>query len=349
MFLNSINIYRALAIVLIVAPHIFYVSDIDLDSIAGQTVYNFFTGSTINFVFISGFLFYHVFYKKDRIHIFFGKKLKRLLLPYTIFSLLPIVLNLIVHPDYWDSYLNLGNAGIFNDYIIPFFAYYLSGDHMVAYWYIPFAMLLFAMYPFHRWFIERHIKVQLIILIVWYVAALFVHRPLAGKLSALHYLFYYTPIYLLGIICSQNKEVLYARLQGSVFYFLFIALVLLIIPAINRETGSSYKSFFEYNGIDLLYIQKTLFCFFYMIWLHRFEGFNNKYVNLLASTSFVIYFVHGYFIQLLLKIKVYYGINFFHPWEAFILILIGLIVIGIFVAVFIKKTIPRYSQYITGY
>ncbi|MBT8185484.1 MAG: acyltransferase [Eudoraea sp.] len=349
MFLNSINIYRALAIVLIVAPHIFYVSDIDLNSVSGQMAYNFFTGSTANFVFISGFLFHHVFYKKNRINTFFDKKVKRLLLPYTFFSILPIIMKIKTEPDYWDSYLNLGSGGILNEYVIPFFAFYLSGDHLIAYWYIPFAMLTFALYPLHKKFIEQQLNVQLIILIVWYICALFIHRPLAGKLSVLHYFFYYTPIYLLGIICSMHKEVLYTRLKGKELYFLLIALAVLVFSALNGNTGSSYKPFFEYNGIDLLYIQKTFFIFFFMIWLHRFEGFNNKYINILAATSFVIYFVHGYFIQILLRLKVYLGASFSHPWEVFIILLISLLVMGALVAIFIKYLLPKYSKYLTGY
>ncbi|MCW5514871.1 acyltransferase family protein [Muriicola sp. Z0-33] len=349
MYLNSINIYRALAITFIIAPHIFYVSDIDLNTFTGQAIYNFFTGSTANFVFISGFLFYHVFYQKNRISTFFGKKVQRLLLPYTIFSILPIVLKIKSEPEYWRNYLNLGNDGVFNDYIIPFFAYYFSGDHMIAYWYIPFAMLTFALFPLHKKFIEQRIKVQLVIVIVWYICALFIHRPLAGKLSVFHYFFYYSPIYLLGIICSQYKEVLYARLKGKEFYFLFISLILLVIPALNGSTGSSYKDFFEFNGIDLLYLQKTSFCFFFLIWLHRFERFDNKYVNIISSTSFVIYFVHGYIIQILLRLKVYLGVHFSYPWVAFIIILILLLISGALVAILVKKMLPKYSQNITGY
>lgn len=349
MFLNSINIYRALAIILIVAPHIFYISEIDIKSTTGQAVYNFFTGSTANFVFISGFLYYHVFYKKNRTNTFFGKKVKRLLLPYTFFSILPILFKIKEEPEYWNSYLNLGDGGIFNEFIIPFLAFYASGDHLIAYWYIPFAMLTFAFYPLHNKFIEQQFKVQLFVLIVWYICALFIQRPLAGKLSVLHYFLYYSPIYLLGIVCSQYKEVLYTRLKGKEIYFLIMAIVLLIITAINGNSGSSYKPFFEYRGIDLLYIQKTFFCFFFVIWLHRFEGFNSKYVNILASTSFVIYFVHGYFIQIILRLKVYLGINFSHPWEAFIIILISFLVLGAIIALGIKKLVPKYSQYLTGY
>lgn len=349
MYLNSINIYRALAIVFIIAPHIFYVSDINLNSFPGQTVYNFFTGSTANFVFISGFLFYHVFYKKNRINVFFGKKVRRLLIPYTLFSILPILLKIKEEPAYWKDYLNLGNEGVFNEYIIPFFAFYLSGDHMIAYWYIPFAMLTFALYPLHKKFIEQPFKIQLVILVTWYICALFIHRPLAGKLSVFHYFFYYTPIYLLGIICSQYKEVLYTKLKGKELYFLLTALLLLIIPALNGNTGSTYKPFFEFRGIDILYIQKTLFCFFFLIWLHRFEGFNNKYVNVVSSTSFVIYFVHGYLIQLVLRLKAYLGIYFSYPWVAFFIILLLLVVVGALVAICIKKLVPKYSMYITGY
>ena len=73
-FINSINHYRAIAIIIIVAAHSFTIAEIKFDAISTNIFRNLLAGGTMNFVFISGFLFHIIFYKKYRFDKFFNGK-----------------------------------------------------------------------------------------------------------------------------------------------------------------------------------------------------------------------------------------------------------------------------------
>ena len=85
MFINSINHFRAIAILIIVSGHTYHISDLKFDSFFENVIGNLITGGTINFVFISGFLFYSIFYNRFKYSQFIKSKIKRILLPYFFF------------------------------------------------------------------------------------------------------------------------------------------------------------------------------------------------------------------------------------------------------------------------
>ena len=92
MFLNSFNHYRAVAIVFIVAGHSYDLAGVVVDTFIERFVANFLQGGAALFVFISGFLFYHIFYKRYTFRGFIKGKLINLLIPY---SILPITYYLL--------------------------------------------------------------------------------------------------------------------------------------------------------------------------------------------------------------------------------------------------------------
>jgi len=87
MFLNSINHFRAIAILAIVAGHCFYLVDASFNTFPERVFCNLLTGGTVLFVFISGFLFHHIFYKRYQFKKFMAGKFKKVLLPYTLLAL----------------------------------------------------------------------------------------------------------------------------------------------------------------------------------------------------------------------------------------------------------------------
>lgn len=348
MYLNSINLYRGVSILLIVSAHCYSISGIQIDTTLEAVFANLTAGSTIHFIFISGFLFHHIFYQKQKTNTFFIIKLKRLLIPYTVLSIAPIFFKIRSEPEFWSTYFPLNGDGILNEYIIPSLLYYITGAHLVAYWYIPFAVLLFLMYPIHIKFIETNPKTQVICLGVIYVIALFIHRPV-DELNVLQSLVYFTPPYLLGIFCSINKGFIYTKLNGKGFLFLAAVLAIAIIQALLGRYDNYQKPAFVYDGIDLILLQKSLFCIFFMIFLHRYEYSKNKVISLLASTSFAIYFIHGYILQSLTLLKSKFEITITYSWVSYFLIWGILIIFSIFLALALKKLSPKYSKYITGF
>ena len=158
MYLYSITILRAIAILLIVGSHCHSISNIMPSNFIHRLLINITAGGTVVFVFLSGFLYHHIFYLKGRTNIFLKKRAIRLLIPYLILSIIPILYRIFSEPNFWSSFIPSEKTGILNEYLYPIFLFLISGDHLVAYWYIPFAMLLFLCYPLHTIFIETNHK-----------------------------------------------------------------------------------------------------------------------------------------------------------------------------------------------
>ena len=79
MYLNSINNFRAIAIIFVVIAHIDRVALIKFDSPIEIYLWNIIIGGTIFFIFIAGFLFHHIFYKRYNFKVYILSKLKNVL------------------------------------------------------------------------------------------------------------------------------------------------------------------------------------------------------------------------------------------------------------------------------
>lgn len=350
MYLQSITNFRAIAIILIVGAHCYGISDFIQNDFLTRLVFNITSGGTIIFVFLSGFLFHHIFYLKGRINIFLKNRAKRLLIPYLILSIIPILYRIYFEPEFWSNIIPTDRTGFFYEFVYPYFLFLISGDHLVAYWYIPFAMLLFSLYPLHSLFIKGGIKNQVIIMLITLIVSLIVQRPLPKSLLFVQSLVYLTPAYLFGIFCSINKNLIYAKFKGKDYIFLLFFLGILLTQTLLGIKGNTHKAFFAFEGIDTVLPQKILLCLFLLIWLHRFENYSNKYINTLANVSFAVYFIHGYVLRILYLLKDYFGIREFnYPFVTFIASIAILIIASIGVAVLLKKVLKSNSVYITGY
>ncbi|MGD1895399.1 MAG: acyltransferase [Phormidesmis sp.] len=352
MFLNSLNYFRAIAILMIVAGHTFDYAGISFESIPARTLGNLLSGGTSLFVFISGFLFHHIFYRRYQFKKFMSGKLKKVLLPYTLLSIVPILIT-VISVDAVYSYQNPGgtgflHTGLIGHYLIPAIRYYATGSIVAAYWYIPFVMLVFLMSPLHIGFIGLKLKHRLIITLLLTVISLFMHRPVHNGII-LQSLIYFTPVYLIGIICSQQRENVYAFFKNKEIYLLIIAVVLAAIQAAQGDVSNYRKPPFVYGGIDTMLLQKTALCFFFMVWLHRFEAVNARLLNLIAATSFAIYFLHMWMLKGLSRVVVRLDVSAISPWFLYLVLVAVTVLLSVGIALTLKKILHKNSRYIIGY
>lgn len=348
MFLNSLNHFRAIAITLIVAGHSFYTVDASFNTLPERALCNLVTGGTSLFVFISGFLFHFIFYKKYKFKKFMSGKFKKVLLPYTLLSLIPIAFLVSQQDPHYSTFDPVG-TGFTNVYLIPALKYYLTGRFMTAYWYIPFAMMLFLMSPLHVAFVKLRFKTQMLITFLLFVVALFLHRPV-DDILIVQALVYFMPVYLFGIVCSEKRELIYSKLRNKEIYLLIFVIAVAFFQAwTNDQAGGYNKAPMDYQGIDLMLIQKVALCLFFMVWLHRFEHINSKYINILASASFAVFFTHGFFMSLTNSIFRVLNIDIDSPWLWYPFVTIGIIFSCLALALLVKKLLPDYSRYIIGY
>ncbi|WP_377109547.1 acyltransferase [Pseudoalteromonas sp. R86517] len=344
--LNSLNYFRAIAITIIVAGHFYPVLGINHESFLNRTMINLITGGTALFVFISGFLFHHVFIKTYKFDFFIIKKIKKIFIPYFILGILPVFYLVWTGANYYGDYFLADGEGVLTSFIFPVSKYYLTGRFLTAYWYIPFIILVFLMSPAHVKYAKLNLSLQILIIVILSFVSILIHRP-TGNLLPFQNLIYFTPIYLIGITVSIHKDYIYKKLQGKEFYLLAITISLAVIQASLGYTGSYHKSMLTYAGIDIMFFQKIVMCFFFLIWLKKYENVEVRTLNLLASTSFAIFFIHPIIISIVYKSQV----SFSGSDSFLFLVLITLLVLFFCVvfALILRYLIPKHSRYIIGY
>jgi hypothetical protein len=350
-YLNSLNHYRALAIIFIGAVHARYVSDVQLDTYTSKFLFNAISGSTLNFSFLSGFLFYIVLYKRYNYSDFLKARVDRFLKPYLFLSILPILVCLITIPSYWDNSDLVANNGL-PWQLVSTFKYLISGAHITAYWYIPFVLIMAIMSPLHVAFIKLKLKQQLIIFSVLLIIASCVQRPYERLFlfQAIQSVVYFTPLYLMGIICAIHKDRIYKLLKGKEIYLLSIIVLFVVLQTNMGDVGLYKNEFLTYDGVDTLIFKMVFVCLFFMIWLHRFEHIKSNFINNLANTSFAIYFLHVYVLKLIFVIKDYFNLDLSNYALLSYAIIIALLVgVSMLIAITANKLLPNHSFMLIGY
>lgn len=340
MFLNSFNHFRAIAVTFIVASHCFEIAGILPTTFFNRFMMNLIYGGTILFVFISGFLFHHVFYTRYSYQSFLMSKIKILLIPYTFLCIVPIALRV-----YTGDFFIPNGSGFYEEYIIPAGKYYITGLFLSVYWYIPFIFTVFLLSPLHIKFIQTPLKWQIVITVSMLIISALVHRPFE-HMPVFQSTVFFFPIYLLGILCSMNKEFIYKTLKGKEIYLLAIVLFTAALQAYLGKFASYFKPPFEYGGIDLMLLQKVVLCLCFMVWLKRYDSYKSKLIDTLAKISFSIFFLHPYFLSALKKFT---GVLEVESWIAYIALLVVTIGTCICIALIVKKIIPKYSRSLIGY
>lgn len=346
MHINSLNHFRAVAIIFIVAGHCYGLASLEFNTLLEKTVRNLITGGTSFFVFISGFLFHHVFYKKFKYRTFIYSKFKNILIPYFILGIVPVTLYVLSKDNSYGGFFIQEGRGVLYEYLIPSIKFYWTGGFLIGYWYIPFIFVTFLLSPVYIYFIRARPRVQITVIILFSIVSIFLHRPV-GNLSVLHSVIYFSPIYCIGIITSINRGKVYKFLAGKEIDMFFIVIMLALLEAKLGHVGNYHKSPLHCNGIDIIYFQKLIMCFFLLSFLNKFESYNNYFIHLLASTSFTIFFIHPFLIYIITN-----G-NFIYlqggSWFTYLAIVLIIIFISVVIAKTTRKLLPKYSRYIVGY
>lgn len=305
MYLQSFNYFRGIAIVFIVAGHCLYMSGWAIDSVGEKLIANLILGGTSLFVFISGFLFHHIYYSRFTFRKFITTKVKNVLTPYLILSLPLILYSVIVKGSGpYAQYIFSGKPGILATYLQPVLSYLWTGRILEAYWYIPFIMIVFLLSPVFILFIRLQPKVQIMLVALFFAVSLFGQRPVLN-LAVLQSVVYFLPVYLIGMLVSIHRLTIYKYFSKRQGYLLGAVILLAFAQAYFYPSfGNHHKPFWQFSPPDILLVQKIVMCLFFMVFLNRFEKTIIPFLDKLASASFAIYFIHPYVlwgVQLLLN------------------------------------------------
>src|SRR5699024_273539 len=102
---------------------------------------------TIIFVFISGFLFEHLFAKNFNFLRYFNKKLKYVIGPYLLVSIIPILDKLYVQ----EQLLWLPDFLVNQPDILKALYMLITGKHFGPYWFIPMIVIFYLISPLLVW------------------------------------------------------------------------------------------------------------------------------------------------------------------------------------------------------
>ena len=350
MFANSINHFRALAIIFIVASHVFLLTQPQYDAFADYFIANFLIGATIFFVFISGYLFHHIFYKRFEYGKFIKSKYKRLLIPYILLGLLPIYLYMSKLDEGWSEFFQPMGTGFFHEYLVPIGKLLMTGDFLIGYWYIPFILITFTLSPLHLAYIKLNARWQVIIFVVFFVISMLIQRPDA-YLNPIHAVLYLTSAYLMGILFSQHKDVVYPKLKNQEFWFLAIALGICWIQSEYEHIGNYHNTLFTftYKGLDYNFLQKMCLTVFFAIWLYRFEKYKNLVVTKIADTSFAVYFLHPFVMAIIPDSIIQEVSGTSEVIISHFVLFFVLYLVSFSIATVMKLILPKYSKYLIGY
>ena len=346
-FLNSINYFRGIAIIIIVMAHSYGVAHWNVYH-NPTTLEKFFYSLNLNgsvfFVFISGFLYNHIFYAKFDYQKFMLKKAKYVLLPYLVCSAIPI----------WQTVF-LRDGGHFlpdalqDRPLLSILWFIGTGRAVYAYWYIPMIMLIFAISPLINYLIRSQHLLNAFFLLL--PISTIVHRPV-NNMNPLHSLVYFLPVYLLGIYTSIHQRKIYSYLKSNrnQIIILLIALGLGAIQVLLfNQSGNFNKSFFSVTVPDINLIQKILLSFLFLAVLDRYEQADIKSMKKTAETSFAIYFIHPFLINPLIDLSKNLPWKFQGNLLTLLIATLVMVIISMAIAQIFKLILKKNSRYLIGW
>ena len=292
--LNYINVFRGLAILLIVAGHTMQFGA--AGSLSRRIAVEVFVGGTALFIFISGFLFQHLSYKYEFKN-YMKKKWTNVILPY-LYTAIPGILFCLILP------LKYGNSfdGLNPILQIPMMLS-VGRVHNTPTWFIPMIILFFIASRGLLYLEKKNILYKL--LPVLFLITIFMPRhdvdyntvmglSYADKyLAYLGYVFagfiHLFSLYVFGMFCSRYKEVIDKFYDTRWLYWL----LMLLTAAGNVYLGMKY-------GISNGTVSKIFLTILLLAYLKHYDEWLlshtklNKALDFIAKYSFGIFFIHWY-------------------------------------------------------
>lgn len=305
-FDTATHYFRAFAILAVMACH--YCAMANHDTINRV----FFTASTHFFLFISGYLCQFIHERKhDSALEYYRKKLTNVIVPYilftTVLSLTPAAPKGILHNLFY-------------------------GSAQAPYWYIPFVMTLFIVSPA---LCRASNRVVLGLFGIAFICSVIVpdrQFPLTWNWPGVAKLYtYFVPYYLLGFVYARHKE-LADKFLARFMVPLSILAALLYLPIV-------------FGGNDFLVsLQRFVMIAAVLGCLRKIESKRIPLLDMTATTSFTLYFVHDlYFHGVLKLIPVSFRSGFVEA-----LVFLPAAILLVYLSAFVRKRLGRFSRPLIG-
>ena len=336
--------FRAFAILLIILGHCY--NAWPRSQLWESTLVNLISGNTALFVFVSGFSFHHIYLPKYRYWTFIKNKLSFVFLPYLILSLLFIAFYFIDSGEIvMATYLNEHfGSQLSNTWLI--LINLLTGRTLWAYWYIPFAMLLFLLSPLFIRFIQLGLATKIQITATLFVVSIFAQRPLM-EINPFHSFIYFVPYYLLGIIYSVERIKINTWIEGKTLLFLLITVTIAMTMHLLGQTDNAGKaSLLVWRGADYMIFQKLSLIPFMLALTITLQQYDIRPLKVIASMSFALYFLHQWVLSLIRDLGL---LAFDHGFGGVMIVFVAVVIFSYLLARIIRLVLLRKSRYVIGW
>lgn len=287
--LDYMTNYRGFAILMIVMVHcLTYFYNRNYEEY--PYLYSFWGHSTDLFLFISGFLFEYLLYKKYSYKTFISKKIRRLIIPY-LFWALPISIVYFVIKGFdikfliYTLFTGLGHA---ND----------------AHWYIPFIFTLFVLSPLLT-FLQSKKILYIILLPISLFVSLTSSRAVVNEWYPIAMIPNLLGFFILGMCFSHYREHIIDKIYKFDWLFILCGLAICFLSSFYEVESpkpvlESLVGYFSGNiKINLYALNKLFYCIGFLCLFYRLDLKGSRFPLLekLAHYSFGIYFCHLYVIR----------------------------------------------------
>lgn len=343
-FLNYIHLFRGFAILIIVGIHCRIAWPWGDNTLSKQVFTTLLDNGTVLFVFIAGFLFQHL---KDKYEYksYLIRKLKYVILPYLIISVLPII----------DKVLYENNASwlpeAFSHNMISQVSYMiLTGKQFGPFWFIPMITVFYLISPFliklDNPFFYKFVLPIIFILGLWTFRFGYFSNTVD---SFLHFM----PVYLFGMAVSHYKEQV---LSTNNIYFILFAITYLIIGSLEVlellpvNKLSSFQDAQEdiRFGFNYPKLRASLLCLILLKLFHSVKQDSLKFLVPLGEYSFGIYFLHIYFIIIITWLLKRLDPEFYLNAWYYVLCVIVVALVSTLSSMMARKILGKKSRYIIG-
>lgn len=296
MFYKDIHVFRALAILFIVAGHTRVTMNWEDSSFAGNLLADFLANGTTLFVFIAGYLF-QALSARYTYKTYLRSKLRNVILPYILISIPAVIYSAL----YKDPVLRFPQLAETSDAFRILWFYVKGGAHLnYPLWFIPMITLYYLCAPIFMQVIRQPRWYWLIA--PFFVVSLFLHRDVYPNLDTLQNFVYFLAAYLAGMCASQYRDNVSAFIARHLHWLVIAYLVILALQTIIAERHGVHGAaewFGGENGVfDWSFLQKMLLCFLLLGISDRFQGQLYSPTRFIADSSFGVFFVHAYFLEI---------------------------------------------------
>ncbi|MEQ1889886.1 MAG: acyltransferase [Alphaproteobacteria bacterium] len=292
MYLANIHNFRTVAIMGIVGAHSLHNFDWSGGEILFRSFDALFNESSIWFFFIAGFLFQYLS-RNFKAADYYLTKIKNVITPYLILSIPALVASL----TFVDQEMP---AGFENKHLVEqIFLFLITGKHLAPFWFVPTISIIYLFAPVliaadrSRWPYFA-LPVLLVMSALLGRDGFLELTGLGGYFSPVSKAIYLFSVYFFGMFCSQFRAVIAKKI--IVWHW---PLLVLAVPAYLAAV------MFPDATIKYIFVFKVISAVLLVYYLDLSGKDMFAKISYVGTASFGIFFVHGYFLQII-KIAMQY-------------------------------------------